>query len=341
MAFAVGAQAMPMVKALAALTHVACRLYASAEEAHDVWLRGDAPLPHVAFLAVADPGLARAAELLQARGHGTILIGVYEKGGLGPAVALLRAGFHDCLQAPLETSDVAAVVRHCLAERSRARAHALPGPLALDALTALLGERDALRAGERAAALLSAAAPQAIVVAGRCFPGGEEYTPPAELWQDLARHAPASLTSGLPASFSPATAAEAHELAPGVLLLRAGRSTPPPSPQERLAGAVLALVFEASGLRENVTAPAPTPAGESSFQAFLAQSRRVGHDINNPLCAIALNAQLLAIEVAGFAKPRTIERIRTIEESARKIEALLVEIASARLRAASELPVGA
>jgi signal transduction histidine kinase len=67
----------------------------------------------------------------------------------------------------------------------------------------------------------------------------------------------------------------------------------------------------------------------------------IRHDLNNPLCAISLNAQLLGMALAD--QPRMADRVRAIEENVRRIQLILQRLATekhAPIRTPDPAPVG-
>jgi C4-dicarboxylate-specific signal transduction histidine kinase len=62
---------------------------------------------------------------------------------------------------------------------------------------------------------------------------------------------------------------------------------------------------------------------------------QLNHDINNPLCSISLNAQLLLLNLDGRLEDKLLDKLRSIETNADRIRDLTANLTNAKRRALS------
>ena len=319
-------------------------VHASAPAAVNAWRSAPANRPDCAVFSLATDGLIEAVRELAVSTELPVLLGVFGPGAMGDAVALLREGFYDCVPSPLSGDDALELCTDALAARRHYRTRSTTDGNALANVLTIAGERDLVAASEAAVALLALDnSPCRLVIGGKSYPGGSSYTPPAETWEKLGKTGRASLVRhDLPADFAAVSAAleasddavcaEAMLLAPGVLLLREGEGHPAPAFLERLVGAVLALVSESETFR-GASLSADARARMERMALLGEASVTLNHDINNPLCAISLNAQLLSMALATPGDPKLLGRVQAIEEHTHKIHQIVSRLTVAKQEA--------
>jgi len=65
-------------------------------------------------------------------------------------------------------------------------------------------------------------------------------------------------------------------------------------------------------------------------------SLKLHHDINNPLCSISLNAQLLLMHLASKLEPKLIDKLRSIEANSDRIRQMTQHLAEVKQRSQAQ-----